>query len=253
MKLPAFTKAIVDPFTQLGTCKKSPKNVHSVIGSELKTLPAYRKLMSRYTDETVSIPRLISFSDGVFAIAVTLLVFNLKVPHIPANLVHQQLPSAILGMVPNFSTYIISFLLVAIYWTFHHRLMNLVERIDTPFLWMNIYYLLVISFIPFPSALFGSYSHDTFSFVFYICCMIAVNLISMIMVAYASYKSRLIKKDLPLVIVKYLFFRLFAAIIVFILAIPIAFFQLRWALYYLFILFPVNAALKAYFKRFEKG
>jgi len=208
--------------------------------------------MSRYTDETVSITRLTSFSDGVFAIAVTLLVFNLKVPHIPANLVHQQLPSAILGMVPNFSTYIISFLLVAIYWTFHHRMMNLVVRIDTPFLWMNIYYLLMISFIPFPSALFGSYSHETFSFVFYIGCMLMVNLMSMIMVTYASYKSRLIKKELPFAIVKYLFFRLFAAIIVFALAIPLAFYQLRWAMYYLFILFPVNAALKMYFKRYEQ-
>jgi len=120
--------------------------------------------MSRYTDETISIARLTSFSDGVFAIAVTLLVFNLKVPHIAANLVHEQLPSAMLGMLPNFSTYIISFLLVATYWTFHHRMMNLVERIDTPFLWMNIYYLLVISFIPFPPAIFD---RDIDPIVFY--------------------------------------------------------------------------------------
>ena len=210
-------------------------------------------MSSKLSDYTITTARLVSFSDGVFAIAVTLLVFNLKVPQISPADVHQLLPGMIRHMLPNFNTYILSFLLIAIYWTFHHRMMNLVERIDTPFLWMNIYYLLVISFIPFPSALFGSYSHDTFSFVFYICCMIAVNLISMIMVAYASYKSRLLKKELPLVIVKYLFFRLFAAIIVFVLAIPIAFYQLRWALYYLFILFPVNAALKAYFKRFEKG
>lgn len=209
--------------------------------------------MSKYTDETVSIPRLISFSDGVFAIAVTLLVFNLKVPRIPDNLVHERLPSVVWGMIPGFSTYIVSFLLVAIYWTFHHRMMNLMARIDTPFLWMNIYYLLAISFIPFPSALFGSYPHELFSFVFYICCMIAVNLASIIMVAYASYKYRLIKKDLPLPIIKYLFFRLLAAIFVFVSAIPLSLFHLRWALYYLFILFPVNWALKRYFKKYERA
>jgi uncharacterized membrane protein len=209
--------------------------------------------MSRYTDETISITRLTSFSDGVFAIAVTLLVFNLKVPRISANLVHQGLPSAILGMLPNFLTYVITFLLVAIYWTFHHRMMNLVVRIDTQFLWMNIYYLLVISFIPFPSALFGSYSHETFSFVFYVCCMVTVNFLSMTMLAYASYKSRLIKKDLPLAIIKYLFYRLLASFIVFALSIPLAFYQLRWALYYLFIIFPVNWAMKRYFRRFESA
>src|ERR1700753_2805809 len=157
--------------------------------------------MSKYNDETVSISRLTSFSDGVFAIAVTLLVFNLKVPQIPANLVHERLPAVIFGMIPSFSTYVISFLLVAIYWTFHHRLMNLLTRIDTPFLWMNIYYLLLICFIPFPSALFGSYGHEIFSFIFYISCMILVNLASIIMVAYASYKYRLIRKELPIVIV----------------------------------------------------
>ncbi len=215
--------------------------------------PTYRKLMSRYTDETVSITRLTSFSDGVFAIAVTLLVFNLKVPQIPANLVHRELPSVILGMVPAFSTYVVSFLLVAIYWTFHHRLMNLVVRIDTQFLWMNIYYLLVISFIPFPAALFGSYFHERFSFLFYVCCMIVVNLISMTMVAYASYKYRLVKQDLPVAILKYLFSRLFAAIIIFISSIPLAFYQQRWALYYLFLIFPVNWAMKMYFRRYEKG
>jgi uncharacterized membrane protein len=209
--------------------------------------------MSRFTDETVTTARLNSFSDGVFAIAVTLLVFNLKVPQIPPGLVHQQLPGVILGMLPHFLTYLISFLLVAIYWTFHHRMMNLVVRIDTAFLWMNIYYLLLISFIPFPSALFGSYSHETFAFVFYVCAMITVNLGSMMMLAYASYKSRLIKKDLPVTIVRYLFVRLFAAMIVFVFSIPLAFFQVRWALYYLLILFPVNALIKRYFRQYEKG
>jgi len=209
--------------------------------------------MSRYTDETISISRLTSFSDGVFAIAVTLLVFNLKVPQIPPAIVHQRLASVIFGMLPNFTTYIISFLLVAVYWTFHHRMMNLMVRIDTHFLWMNIYYLLTISFIPFPSALFGSYPHERFSFVFYVCCMIVVNLLSMTMVAYASYKFRLIKKDLPFTIIKYLFYRLLAAIVVFISSIPLAFYQLRWALYYLCILFPVNWAMKMYFRRYEKG
>lgn len=206
--------------------------------------------MSKYTDETVSIARLTSFSDGVFAIAVTLLVFNLKVPEIPTSQVHKQLPAAILGMMPKFSSYIISFLLVAIYWTFHHRLMNLLVRIDTRFLWMNIYYLLVICFIPFPAALFGAYNHDAFSFIFYVCCMILVNVVSAIMVAYASYRSRLIKKDLPILIIKYLFYRLVATVIVFISAIPLSLLQVRWALYYLFILFPVNWALKFYFRRY---
>jgi uncharacterized membrane protein len=210
--------------------------------------------MPRLSDQSITTARLISFSDGVFAIAVTLLVFNLKVPHIPADEVHALLPGAILGMVPNFSTYIITFLLVALYWTFHHRMLNLVTHIDTPFLWMNICYLLSISFIPFPAMLFGSYSSETVSFVFYISSMIVISGLSMLMMAYASYNYRLTSKELPMSTVKYIFFRQFTSIVVFLLSIPIAFFEVRWALDSIFILFPIHWLTRKYFRKYaDKG
>jgi uncharacterized membrane protein len=208
--------------------------------------------MSRFTDETITTTRLSSFSDGVFAIAVTLLVFNLKVPQIPAVNVHRDLPGFVGGMVHNFVTYILTFLLVASYWAFHHRMLNLLARIDNAFLWLNIYYLLAISFIPFPSALFGSYTHETFSFVFYVCSMILVNLLSMLLLAYASHKSRLIKKDIPMAFMKYLFIRQVASIIIFSLAILISFFHQRVAVYCIFAVFPANWTVRRYFSLYAK-
>ncbi len=89
--------------------------------------------MAKFTDDTISLPRLISFSDGVFAIAVTLLVFNLKVPQLPEANAHLLLHRFIIDMLPHFATYVITFLLVAIYWIFHHRMLNLVTRVDSPF------------------------------------------------------------------------------------------------------------------------
>jgi uncharacterized membrane protein len=209
--------------------------------------------MSSFSDDTISTARLISFSDGVFAIAVTLLVFNLKVPQIPAANVHALLPGMIKAMLPHFTTYIVTFLIVAIYWTFHHRMLNLVTRTDTRFLWMNICYLLMISFIPFPSMLFGTYPNETFGFIFYICSMILVGLLSMLMLGYASYKYRLINKELPIAIVKYLFFRQFTTILVFLLAIPLSLYRLQLALYYLFILFPIHGLTRNYFKKQAAG
>jgi uncharacterized membrane protein len=206
-------------------------------------------MSNKFADDTISTARLISFSDGVFAIAVTLLVFNLKVPQIPAANVHLLLPGLITAMLPHFTTYVLSFLLIAVYWTFHHRMLNLVTRLNTPFLWMNICYLLVIAFIPFPTALFGAYPHETFSFVFYIASMILVGSLSMLMLWYASHNYRLISKELPMAIVKYLFFRQFTAIFIFLLAIPLALYQLRWAQYYLFILFPVHWGTQKYFRK----
>ncbi len=155
------------------------------------------------------------------------------------------------AMMPHFTTYVVTFLIVAVYWTFHHRMLNLVTRADTPFLWMNICYLLMISFIPFPSMLFGTYPNETFSFIFYICSMIFVGILSMLMLGYASYKYRLITKELPMLGVKYLF-RQFTTILVLLLAIPLALYlpRLQWALYYLFILFPIHRAYtRNYFKK----
>ena len=209
--------------------------------------------MSSFSDDTISTARLISFSDGVFAIAVTLLVFNLKVPQIPVANVHLLLPGMIIAMLPHFTTYVVTFLIVAVYWTFHHRMLNLVTRADTPFLWMNICYLLMISFIPFPSMLFGTYPNETFTFIFYICSMILVGILSMLMLGYASYKYRLINKELPIAIVKYLFFRQFTTILVLLLAVPLALYRLQWALYYLFILFPIHGLTRNYFKKQAAG
>jgi uncharacterized membrane protein len=223
-------------------------------GRALEKIACYEKLlyqnsMPKFTDETITISRLTSFSDGVFAIAVTLLVFNLKVPQMPSGDIHTLLADKVLAMVPNFTTYVLSFLLIAVYWTFHHRLLNLVTKMDNPFLWMNIWFLLLVSFIPFPAALYGSYPHEIFSFIFYIASMVLVNGISMLMLAYASYKYRLTSKELPLAMVKYLFFRQFTTILVFLLSIPIALYQLRWAVDFLFILFPIHWATKKYYKK----
>jgi uncharacterized membrane protein len=207
-------------------------------------------MASRITDDTISTARLISFSDGVFAIAVTLLVFNLKVPQIPPAGVHQLMPGLVKAMRPHFTIYVLSFLVIAVYWTFHHRMLNLVVRMDTPFLWINIFYLLVVAFIPFPTALFGAYPGETFSFIFYIGSMVLVGVLSMLMLGYASYKYRLINNELPIAIVKYLFFRQFTTILVFFLSIPLALFELRWALYSLFLLFPIHWATRKYFAKY---
>jgi uncharacterized membrane protein len=206
----------------------------------------------KFREDTISTARLTSFSDGVFAIAVTLLVFNLKVPEIAKADVHSLLPGLIKAMLPHFITYILTFWLIAAYWIFHHRMLNLVIRVDSTFLWINISYLLMISFMPFPTALFASYPRETFSFVFYVCSMIVVGILSLVMSGYASYNHRLINKDMPIATIKFFFFRQLTQIGVFILSLPLAFFELRWAEYYLFIVFPINRVARGYFRGREE-
>jgi uncharacterized membrane protein len=208
---------------------------------------------SRYPHDPISSSRLLAFSDGVFAIAITLLVFNLKVPEIPEGDVHRLLPAAIKAMLPRFFTYLISFLLIAVFWTIHHRMLDLVAHVDYTFIWINVLYLLAISFSPFPSALMGTYHDESFSLVFYICCMFIVVSLSLLMWRYASRHHRLLSKDTPSSAISYFFIRGTATLIILVIALPIAIYNARWGQVCLLLIFPVQWVLRAYHKRFIAG
>ncbi len=92
--------------------------------------------------------RLEQFSDGVFAIAITLLALDLHVPHLMSPDIRGGL-SEILILLPNVLTFILSFMTIAIFWVNHHQLTQDITRIQRSVLWMNILFLLFITLIPF--------------------------------------------------------------------------------------------------------
>lgn len=100
--------------------------------------------------------RLEAFSDGVMAIAITLLVLNLHVP--TANEVSGQgLASALVHQWPSYAAYLVSFLIIGIIWINHHAMFALVRRVDRGVLFANLGLLLVVSVIPFPTQLLADY------------------------------------------------------------------------------------------------
>ena len=99
--------------------------------------------------------RLESFSDGVFAVAITLLVFNLQVPH--GALSVTALRIALLQQWPSYLTFMTSFATILIMWASHHGLFKLVYRADTPFLFANGLLLLLVTVVPFPTSLVAQY------------------------------------------------------------------------------------------------
>jgi uncharacterized membrane protein len=96
--------------------------------------------------------RLETFSDGVFAIAITLLILDVRVPHVESGL-----GSALLHLWPNYVGYVVSFLTIGVLWINHHRMFRLIRRTDHTFLVLNTLFLLVVAFVPFPTALVAEY------------------------------------------------------------------------------------------------
>lgn len=98
--------------------------------------------------------RLETFSDGVFAIAITLLVLEIKVPHAGQE---QRLVRSLLLLWPSYVGYVISFATLGIMWANHHAMFAYIRRTDRYFLLIHVFFLMCISFLPFPTAVLAEH------------------------------------------------------------------------------------------------
>ncbi|MEI6226645.1 MAG: TMEM175 family protein [Deltaproteobacteria bacterium] len=117
--------------------------------------------------EDVGRGRLEALSDGVFAIVVTLLVLEIRVPHVEDHSSVAALARSLLALAPKFLSWVISFVTVCVIWMNHHRLFRLMGRVDPGLFWWNANLLLWTSFIPFPTALMGDYPGNRLAVSFY--------------------------------------------------------------------------------------
>jgi uncharacterized membrane protein len=104
------------------------------------------------------IERMILFSDAVFAIAITLMAIEIKVPVIEHDVTDHALLKALAHLLFKFAGFLISFFIIGLYWTVHHRMFSFVENYNGKLLWLNLFFLLSIVLMPFSSGLYGEYS-----------------------------------------------------------------------------------------------
>ncbi|MEZ4670276.1 MAG: TMEM175 family protein [Anaerolineae bacterium] len=100
--------------------------------------------------------RLEAFSDGVFAIAITLLVLEIRLPHVEAT-EGGHLASDLLALWPTYLAYIISFITIGIMWINHHAVFKMIHRTDRTLIFLNALLLMVITFLNFPTVVLSEY------------------------------------------------------------------------------------------------
>jgi uncharacterized membrane protein len=136
--------------------------------------------------------RLETFADGVMAIAITLLILEVKVPSVAGG----RLGSALAHQWPSYAGYLVSFLTIGIIWVNHHHMFKLIERVDHGFLMLNVVSLIPIAFLPFPTALVADYVRDpngrTIAAVTYGLTMVALAIMFNVVWNYASGKRHLL-------------------------------------------------------------
>ena len=127
-------------------------------------------------DDSPNVGRLVSFSDGVFAIAITLLAFQLRVPRIANGLSASELLNALGRDAHQFVVFGVSFAVIGNYWVVHHRAFHHMSGHDRALAYVNLVFLFTLSFLPFSANLFGQYRDNRTAVVFYGASLAAVSL-----------------------------------------------------------------------------
>ena len=121
-----------------------------------------------HENTALSFERILFFSDAVFAIVITLLVLELKVPVIDReHFTEAGLRHELLELLPKFLGFIYSFFIVGMMWIEHHRIFRFITHFDFGLIWRNLLFLLFVAFVPFPTALFSEYFYSQTAFILY--------------------------------------------------------------------------------------
>ncbi|HEY3744252.1 MAG TPA: TMEM175 family protein [Bryobacteraceae bacterium] len=132
------------------------------------------ELFSRFNGGQLHLTRVEAFSDGVFAIILTLLVLDLKVPVLHDRTSVSELAAGLWAVLPKFLSWLISFIIVCKFWLNHHHVLSLASHANYALVWINSLFLMFQSFVPFPTSLMGEYPENALA-VSVFGCVMAVN------------------------------------------------------------------------------
>jgi uncharacterized membrane protein len=191
----------------------------------------------------LGLERLIFFSDAVFAIAITLLVLDIRLPSDADWAGNRELLLLLAGLWPQYLAYFISFWVIGLSWISHHRKFLHIQRVDNQLLSLNLLMLMMIAFIPFPTAVMSE-SISLTATGFYALTMILASLSGLILWWYAARNHKLIDPHLDQHQIWREAFVPLATIAIFVLSMGVALFDAGLARICWLFVFPVSLFLR---------
>jgi len=138
---------------------------------------------------TLSKSRIEALSDGVFSIAMTLLVLKLEVPEVMHHSSNQAMLEQLLALAPQFTTFVATFLIAGGFWFLHHLTFHFIRNVDGFLVWVNLFFLMFISLLPFSAGLMSHFSVHPVSQLFYFGNQLAIALLLNVHWQYARWRS----------------------------------------------------------------
>lgn len=197
--------------------------------------------------------RILSISDGIFAFAMTLLVLNLTGLSFLAcgqsgnpACSNSLLISSLGNTYDAFIGYATVFLIIALYWTIHHRTFRYIERYDWMLMWLNIAFLLTIAFMPFVLEVYNRFSDSAVAVVLFSLTSASTGLLLGAIWYHASGSGHLVDPKLPQRVINYYRLRGWVIPLIFIATVPIAFVSPAIASYCWIAAFPASVLMRGY-------
>lgn len=184
------------------------------------------------------------FSDGVMAIALTLLVLDIRSPEVADD----QLMPALLDLWPNYLAYGLSFWIIAINWIGHYRRFRVIERFDTKLIYINFVYLLFVALVPFPTSVLSQYGAVIPAVMLYAAMVCALGVLQIWMWTHAR-NAGLLSKDVDDDVFHYVRRHLAVAPIVFGISVAVALISPWLAMWSWFLLWPINMLVQRWHRR----
>ena len=156
--------------------------------------PKGRQAAMDHEHDGRQLERLTFFSDAVFAIAMTLLVIEVRLP-VLHDVSEARLGQALLDLIPNYIGFIVSFIVIGRFWAAHHLVFGLLRATSQRLVWTNLFFLLTIAFMPFPTAVFSEYVGYRVAIGFYAGWLIVIGLFNRAVGIAALRDPRLVRHD----------------------------------------------------------
>jgi uncharacterized membrane protein len=197
---------------------------------------------------SIKVEHVISFSDAVFAFAITLMALSIDIPDLPSNLTQAELLDKLYDLFPQFESYVISFAVIAIFWVSYHQVFNHIKGSHIVMVYLNLLFLLLITLLSLSTSLVINYGEYHIPYVIYSFIVILTSSLLTLIWWHATKDNLLIDKNLHPLYIKGVMLNLLSIPLVFTVSIFISFINLDIAEIFWLVMVPINIIIKQKYK-----
>ena len=195
----------------------------------------------------IRLEHVISFSDAVFAFALTLIALTIDIPGLSSNLTEPQLVEKLFDMSSQVESYILSFFIIAMFWVSYHQVFNHIKDYYLSIVYLNLFFLLLITLLSISTSLVITFDSYRIAYLIYYGVVIAASTLLVVIWWYAI-RINAVGESLHPLFKKGLFIQLLVLPLVFLSSIVVSFINLDVAQYFWLIIIPLSIYIRHKFK-----